>query len=302
MISVISPSFNQSRFLEFCIHSVSSQRIPGELEHLVLDGGSTDGSLNLLQEHAHHLDYFHSQADDGQSDAINTGMSMARGELLCWINSDDGLAPQAVSAMASAMADPTKPAWAIGQCLVIDERGDHLRTWNPTRHDNLDFVLNWRDNYVMQPAVFWTRSMWEAAGPLRTDYHYAMDFDLWIRFFKICKPILVNQPIGIHRVHGQSKTSLVGVRIFDEYLRILDDRLSDDPTRRKKGLRDVAHSLCWRANAEIFHGNIPLSRTLAAKAFSAAPSAAIADISFWKALVKLSMRAARRIISLSRSD
>jgi glycosyltransferase involved in cell wall biosynthesis len=291
-VSIVTPSFNQADFLNFCLTSISTERSQGNLEHLVLDGGSSDSSVDIIKTHASSLDYWRSEPDGGQSDAINAGMSRARGTILTWINSDDGLAPGAAAAMRAALGKLDEPAWAIGQCLIVDEAGQHVDTWRPTRHDSLDHVLNWRTNYIMQPAVFWNRALWERSGPLDALRHYAMDFDLWIRFFEIARPILVDQPIGIHRFHGQSKTSLVRHEIFDEYLSIIEHRLKNDRRRRHVGLQNVARAMCDRANVEVFYGNNRLSLRLLRKALHTSASSAAAHATFWKAIIKLSLRIA----------
>ena len=213
-ISDDTPSFNQGRFLPYCLNSMQSNESTCNIEHLVFDGGSSDGSLNILTQRANELDYWRSERDRGQSHAINCGMSMAKSNVLCWINSDDALAPGAAARMASLLGNCSSPAWAIGQCLVIDEANNEIGRWRPRSHDNLEYVLRWSKNFIIQPAVFWNRAMWDLAGPLEEELHLAMDFDLWLRFFKIASPFLVNQPIGVHRTHGESKTSHAGVRIL----------------------------------------------------------------------------------------
>jgi glycosyltransferase involved in cell wall biosynthesis len=149
LVSIVTPSFNQSKYLEYCLRSVSAQRARGNVEHLVLDGGSKDSSVKILQEHSKSLDFWRSVTDGGQSTAINDGMALARGKILCWINSDDAIASGAVAAMENALGSKESPAWAIGSCLIIDESGNQIDSWTPTRHDNVDYVLNWRTNYIM---------------------------------------------------------------------------------------------------------------------------------------------------------
>lgn len=254
MISVVSPSFNQAKYLEYCLESVWRQREAGSVEHLVLDGGSTDGSREILQRWDARLDYWHSEPDRGQSDAINQGMNRARGTVLTWINSDDGLAEGAAASMLSALEGIPGPAWAIGGCVVVDAEDKIIRTWTPTNHDELPFVLEWSKHCLMQPAVFWNRHMWEAAGPLEEHLHYAMDFDLWLRFFRVCKPILLRTVIGVHRVHGESKTSLVSSQIFDDYLWAVNCRIGTDDVNARSARLNIARALAKRASHEVFYG------------------------------------------------
>jgi GT2 family glycosyltransferase len=291
-LSVITPSFNQARFLPFCLDSIELNRSSARTEHLVLDGGSTDGSREILIERSNDLDYWRCERDRGQSHAINTGMTLARGNVLCWINSDDALAPESAAHMVSVLGRYSRPAWAIGQCMIVDELNNEISRWTPRSHNNLEFVLRWSRNFIMQPAVFWNRAMWNVAGPLEERLHFAMDFDLWLRFFNVAPPILINQPIGVHRTHGESKTSHAGVRIVEEYRRALATRLTENPRARHIGEADVAHVLSVHARSALFHDDLTGARQLLAQALSIAPLRMLADPSFLKGVVKLGFRTA----------
>lgn len=291
-VSVITPSFNQGAFIEFCLKAISSERALGHMEHLVLDGGSTDSSLATINNFSAVLDYWCSKPDNGQSSAINTGMALAKGEILCWVNSDDALAPGAAALMREAVGESNTPTWGIGGCVIIDDKGATVSTWQPSGHDDLDFVLDWRKNHIMQPAVFWNRRMWDAAGPLEESLDYAMDFDLWLRFYQIKKPVLVQKMLAMHRRHGNSKTSLVGNRIYEEYLWALEKRLGMDPRRKRLGRRNVCRALCERANVEMFYENHQQSAEAMRKALSVSLLAAL-DASFLKAGAKLIVRRIR---------
>ena len=266
MISIVSPSYNQAKYLEYCLESICRQRDAGSVEHLVLDGGSTDESRKMLEKWTDRLDYWRSRRDKGQSDAINEGMRRARGQILTWINSDDALADGAAATMASVLGSVEGPAWVIGGCLIINAENQIVDSWMPTRHDELAFMVRWSKHYVMQPAVFWNRAMWDTAGPLEEHLHYAMDFDLWLRFFRVRKPILIQAPIGVHRFHGESKTSLVSSQIFDDYLWAVDRRLGADDPIARAARRDIARSLARRASAEVFHGRRPCAWQMLRKA------------------------------------
>jgi glycosyltransferase involved in cell wall biosynthesis len=289
-LSLITPSFNQARFLPFCLDSIQENRISCRIEHLVLDGGSTDGSVDILVRRSKDIEYWRSERDGGQSHAINTGMALAKGDVLCWINSDDALSPGAAARMVSLLGGCSQPAWGIGQCLVVDEFNHEISKWTPRSHDNLEFVLQWSRNFIMQPAVFWNRAMWDVAGPLEERLHFAMDFDLWLRFFKVAPPILINQPVGVHRTHGKSKTSHAGVRIVDEYRRALAARLTENPRARRIGEADVAHILSVHARSALFHNDLTSARQLLAEALSIAPLKMLADPSFWKGVLKLGVK------------
>jgi hypothetical protein len=289
-LSVITPSYNQARFLPFCLDSIHLNRTSCRIEHLVLDGGSEDGSVDILIQRSKDIDFWRSERDEGQSHAINNGMSLAKGKVLCWINSDDGLASGAAALMVSLLGNRSTPAWAIGECLVLDESNNELSKWTPRSHDNLEFVLRWSRNFIMQPAVFWNRAMWNAAGPLEEKLHLAMDFDLWLRFFQIAPPMLVNHPIGVHRTQGGSKTSHAGVRILDEYRQALVGRLSENPRARRIGEADLAHVLSVHARSALFHNDMTCASQLLREAFSLSPSGMLFDRSFLKGVVKLGIK------------
>jgi hypothetical protein len=295
-LSVITPSFNQARFLPYCLDSVRLNRLTCRIEHLVLDGGSTDGSVDILAQRSGDIEYWRSESDRGQSHAINTGMTLAKSDVLCWVNSDDALAPGAAERMVSLLGCCSLPAWGIGQCLVIDDADVEMRRWIPGSHNNLEFVLRWSRNFIMQPAVFWNRAMWNVAGPLEERLHFAMDFDLWLRFFKVAPPIVINQPIGVHRTHGESKTSHAGVRIMDEYRQALAARLAENPRGRRIGEADVAHVLSIHARSALFHNDLTGARELLAQALSIAPLRMLADPSFLKGVLKLGFKDVTSIV------
>lgn len=248
-ITVVTPSFNQARFLDAALTSIHAQNYPN-LEHIVLDAGSTDGSVEIIERFAARLSYWHSRPDGGQSDAINFGFRRATGDILLWINSDDMLAPGSLLAMARAFSNPKAPAWGIGGCICVDADGRETRSWAPGRV-TLDRTLDWGTAYIFQPAVFWTRALWEEAGPLDEALHYAMDFDLWLAFFARGAPVIVDSMIGVHRTHADTKTSGVGERLLDEYLVGIERRLTG--ARRRKAIHHVARQAVERANGAFFH-------------------------------------------------
>jgi glycosyltransferase involved in cell wall biosynthesis len=252
-LSVVTPSYNQASFIEFCLLSVSEQNASLSNQHIVIDGGSTDGSPEIIQKYADRLHYWHSKPDQGQSAAISEGFQHATGDVLCWINSDDALAPGASAVMLDALGDIADPAWAIGQCLIIDSSDSKIDCWSPRPRYGLEDLVSWSKNYIMQPAIFWNRAMHDNYFSLMHDLHYGMDFDLWLRFAQIADPVIVAHPVGIHRVHSATKTSLVGRQMRDEYLKSLAMRLPSNSALLRQGRRDVALSAARSANASMFH-------------------------------------------------
>jgi glycosyltransferase involved in cell wall biosynthesis len=205
-LTIVTPSFNQAGFIERTLASVAAQRGPFEVEHLVIDGGSTDGTLEVLRRHPG-LRWI-SEPDRGQSDAINKGFRMATGDVVAWLNSDDRYEPGALAAAAEALGAGAR--WCFGECRVIDEDDREIRrlvSWYKNRQSRRYSVARLLGrNFIPQPAVFFRRDLLEEVGGLREDYHLAMDYDLWLRFARVAEPVFVPRPLAAFRWHGGSKS------------------------------------------------------------------------------------------------
>jgi glycosyltransferase involved in cell wall biosynthesis len=206
------PSFQQVAYLEEAVRSVLDQQ-GVEVELLVMDPGSTDGSRELLaalrEEYGERL-ALHFELDSGQSDAVNRGMAMARGHVLGWLNSDDRLRPGALGKVLPHL-EREEPAWLYGRAGMIDDRGEAIssfivryKNWRGRRFSRLKLLT---ENFIPQMAVFWNRSLWEAAGGLDIDLHLDMDYDLWLRFARIAHPLVLAADLADFRVHGEAKGS-----------------------------------------------------------------------------------------------
>ena len=208
-VTVVTPSFNQGSFIERTVESVLSQRGDFELDYLVMDGDSTDETLSILRRHEGRL-RFVSEKDRGQSDAINKGFRMASGEVLAWINSDDTYEPGALQAALSAM-QRAGARWCFGECRIVDEQGREVRRSISRYKNRLSRRYSLRRllsrNFIPQPATFFRRDLLEEAGPLDESLHYAMDYDLWLRFARLADPVFVPRPLAAFRWHGAAKTA-----------------------------------------------------------------------------------------------
>jgi GT2 family glycosyltransferase len=208
-ISVVTPSFNQARFVERTIASVLGQQGEFELEYLVVDGGSTDGTLDILRRHEGRLSWI-SEPDRGQSDALNKGFRRTSGEVLAWLNSDDVYEPGALAAAAAALG-PGGARWCFGDCKVIDEQDREIRSavtaWKAflSRRYSFPWLLG-SGNFISQPAVFFRRDLLEEVGGPDERYHLAMDYDLWLRFARVAEPAYLPRPLAGFRWHGESKS------------------------------------------------------------------------------------------------
>jgi glycosyltransferase involved in cell wall biosynthesis len=175
-VSIVTPSFNQARFLPYTLESVRQQDYPN-IEHIVVDGGSTDGSVDILRQ-APRIRWV-SEPDRGQVDAINKGFAMAKGDILAWLNSDDTFGPHTVSTAVAAL-DRTGADLVYGDVEIVDEHGAVLKVINGIPFDYR--VLLYGIDYIGQQSVFFRRELLERAGPLREEYDNGFDYELWLRF------------------------------------------------------------------------------------------------------------------------
>jgi FkbM family methyltransferase len=205
VISLVTPSFNQGRFLGRTIASVLDQNYPA-LEYFIQDGGSTDDTLQVLHRYSTRLTGWQSAPDNGQSDAINKGFARARGEIMAWLNSDDILLPGSLHSVADYFNRHPDVDVVYGHRLLIDENDQMIGRWIMPAHD--DAVLSWAD-YVPQETLFWRRRIWERVGGQVDDsFRFAMDWDLLLRFREAgAKFVRLPRLIGAFRVHEHQKTS-----------------------------------------------------------------------------------------------
>jgi GT2 family glycosyltransferase len=214
-ISVVTPSFNQGAYLEETLLSVARQGYP-DVEHIVIDGGSSDETLTVLERHSSRLAYVVSEPDGGQAHAINKGFTRATGEILTWLNSDDLLAPGALAAVALAFETSGADLVAGVASLFSGDRflAHHLTSCADgplPLAELLDLEGCWlAGQFFYQPEVVFSRRIWErAGGTLREDLHYSMDYDLWVRFAEQGARLhAIGRPVAWYRVHSEQKTSL----------------------------------------------------------------------------------------------
>ena len=197
------PSFNTVEYLKETIESILSQDYP-DIELIITDGGSTDGTVALLQGYGERIKWV-SEPDNGQSDAINKGFGMATGDLHYWANADDPLLPGALRHVADLITDFDGPQWVTGAADLIDEKGKVFFTRHVDKVDDTTFLL-WALKWIPTQSVFWNRKMWEAAGPFDNDLHYTMDLGLWQRMHKNAPAIVSDRVLALYRMHSISKS------------------------------------------------------------------------------------------------
>ncbi len=222
-ITVVTPAYNSVELLEDCITSVLDQGYQN-LEYIVVDGGSTDGSLEILRRYEDSFAYWTSEPDGGQTDALNKGFRRATGELLCWLNSDDFYYPGALAAAAEAyLAAPDAPFY-FGNGYRVDRAGRKISEFFPNgevrfRRDAAIFGLN----CVLQPSTFIRRAAFEEVGGLDDSLHYGFDSNLWIELSKLGRPRAMRGYIAASREYGETKTAS-GSFVRAEELRSIAER------------------------------------------------------------------------------
>lgn len=212
LVTVVTPSYNQGEFIEETIRSVLAQDYP-RIEYLVMDGGSTDGTLDVLRRYDRHLTWV-SERDRGQADAIHRGFVRSRGEILAWLNADDVYVRAAVSKAVTTLVAHPSAAMIYGHAEFIDRAGNLLGQHAQSPWD-LDRLINTADD-IPQPATFFRRDAYLAVGGLDPDLRYCMDYDLWIRLGRRYPVRQVPDVLARMRLHPDAKTSSGGLARVEE--------------------------------------------------------------------------------------
>ena len=219
LVSIITPSFNQANFLEATIQSVLGQSYP-HIEYIIIDGGSTDGSVNIINKHSDRLAYWESVKDNGQTDAINKGFAIAKGDILAWLNSDDTYAnPNAVADAVNFLIANPDVAMVYADCNFINEQDEVIGKFAARQTD----YAKLRSGYVHIPqqTMFFCAKYWKQLGPLDPSFYFAMDYDLWVRIAKHAEiKYLPGKTWANFRMHTSSKTNVNDERGWQEMLRV----------------------------------------------------------------------------------
>lgn len=201
-VSIITPSYNQGQFIEETISSVLLQDYPA-LEYIVVDGGSNDGTVDILRRYERWLHWL-SEPDRGQTDAINKGLRVATGDILAYLNSDDLYLPGGIHAIADYFRSHPTTGLVYGECRVVDEQGRVLGCL-PRRGFSLRRMIE-RAEFLPQQATFWRREVMEKVGLFDDRLRYAMDYEYFIRVARAFPVAYLPQPVACFRMHGTSKT------------------------------------------------------------------------------------------------
>ena len=204
-VSVITPSYNQGAFIEETILSVLNQDYPN-IEYIVIDGGSTDNTVDIIKKHENRLTYWVSEKDGGQSEAINKGFARATGEIVCWLNSDDILMPGALQHVVSFFENDKETDLVNGQLVIIDEHSTIISNYLTLKQK--EWYASHGVYYVSQPSMFWKRKIFDRIGFIRNDFHACMDREFLIRVFNGGFKIgHLNEILDGFRIHSQSKSA-----------------------------------------------------------------------------------------------
>jgi hypothetical protein len=227
--SIVTPSFNQAPYINTAIRSVLDQQWPA-LDYVVMDGGSTDGSVDHIAGHASRLLHWQSARDDGQYAAVNDGFARTQGGIMGWINADDCYLPWTFSVVAEIFQQFQHVDWITAAYqLLMDERGRAVgcaRSWGSSRKaffagDNLPQPGQLASGWIQQEATFWRRSLWDRAGGLDPSWRLAGDFELWCRFYQHAELWAVATPLAAFRQHGQQRSQLQRTAYLEEAERAL---------------------------------------------------------------------------------
>ena len=217
-ISIITPSYNQAQFLEETICSVLSQDYP-RLEYIIMDGGSTDGSREIIQKYAEKLAYWVHEPDHGQVDALNRGFMRATGDIFAWLNSDDTYEPDTLQTVAQTFQQNAEAQLVYGEGWYINAQSARLRPCKFVRHAfNPHYICN--KDPILQQAAFWRRALWEQIGPLDASYHWVFDWDWFVRASQHTSFHYIPHFLGNYRVHAKAKTRSTDIRRREEQARL----------------------------------------------------------------------------------
>jgi glycosyltransferase involved in cell wall biosynthesis len=217
LVSIITPSYNHARYIDATMQSVLTQDYP-RIEYIVVDGGSNDGTVDIIKRYENKLAWWVSEKDKGQTDAINKGFARATGSILAWLNSDDTYEPGAVSAAVKYLQEHPEVGMVYGDCNFINESGKVIGRFNSAQTDHR--LLRQGYVHIPQQTMFFRAELWKQVGPLDPSFYFAMDYDLWTRIAARSEIKYVPQTWANFRLHTSGKTIVSDDRCWPEMVRV----------------------------------------------------------------------------------
>lgn len=252
LVTIVTPSYNQAEFLEETIESVLAQEYPN-LEYIIVDGGSNDGSVEIIRRYEDRLAWWVSEPDGGQAAALNKGFARGTGELLGWINSDDTLLPHAISRAAEVLAGDPELLFVYGAVIEIDDRSRRVG-YSPPVHADVDDMVR-RCNYAIgqQGSLFRRRAL-EQVGPLNEDSHWLFDTEFFLRIILAGNVARIDDALATYRLHADSKTMGGPLIKAGDYVRMYDGLFAGDTLPRElRPLEDEGRSNAYLWAATLYY-------------------------------------------------
>lgn len=246
-ISIITPSYNQAKYIEETIRSVILQDYPN-IEYIIVDGGSTDGSLEIIKKYERWLTYWISEPDKGQAAAINKGFHVASGDIVAWINSDDTYNPNVLRKVALFFHSNADVDFVYGNVRIIDEDSHEQEVLTP---NDINDISNAGFYVIHQPSCFWKRHTFQRAGYLNEEMHYIFDMEFWLRLHEYYKFSMTHEIYSNARFHSETKTANKQIEFALETLSVYEryfnsGKILIDPDRKKRALRIWNESIARR--------------------------------------------------------
>lgn len=222
-ISVITPSYNQGHLIKETIDSVLNQNYP-HLEYIVMDGGSSDETVKVLQQYKDKLDYI-SKKDQGQTDAINQGIKKATGDIIMYLNSDDMMLPNTLNTVGEYFNNNPQAMWLTGDYFIIDEQRNKIQSFVAYYKKMLRKIPFFNvlsiANFIIQPSTFWRKELSKEIGTFDENLHLCMDYDYWMRIIKKYPLHVLPKHLSLFRIHGTSKGGTQYEKQFKEEHQVL---------------------------------------------------------------------------------
>lgn len=254
-ISIVTPSYNQGQFIEETIVSVLEQDYPN-LEYIIIDGGSTDNTIEIVRKYEKHLTYWHSKPDKGQTDAINQGFEMATGDIFNWINSDDYYLPESLQKVATLFKENEHVMSVSGREIRIDEQRRFVnRTNGPTLGGTMNAMLY---PHIDQPSTFFRLSSIADVFPLNVDLKYCMCQAMWLKYLNLHgldNHIDLDTDLVVFRYHRQSKTISNGLNFRDELWNIRFELASNIQVPKERSILNAEERISYSENLHILKTN-----------------------------------------------